>query len=131
SGNASDIAEGATSGTHSGALTAGANSTGDTLSQSFPTVVGGVYAVDFDAGIFGKRTAAALQLQVQVLGSGTPLNQTVTPPDANTFTPTSVAFQHYHFVFTADSTTSILRFTSVGTGNASADQVVDTVSITV
>ena len=89
-----------------------------------------MYRVDFDAGIFGKRSGAALQLQVQAIGTGTPLNQTVTPPDANTFTASAVTFQHFQFTFTADSSNTTLRFTSVGTGNTNADQVVDTVSIT-
>lgn len=124
-----DNAEGATSGTHSAALSSGASSQGDTLSQSFSTVPGKMYTVDFDAGIFGKRGGNPLQLQVQVLGSGTLLNQTITPPDAGTFTPTSVTFQHYHFTFTANSSTATLRFTSVGTANSNADQVVDTVAI--
>jgi hypothetical protein len=68
-------------------------------------------------------------LQVQVLGSGSVFNQTITPPDAGTFTAASVTFQHYHFTFTANSTTSTLQFSSVGLGNSAADQVVDTVAI--
>jgi hypothetical protein len=128
-GNVSNNVEGATSGTHGACLTSGANSQGDTLSQNFSTVPGRVYNVDFDAGIFGKRTSTALQLKVEALGSGTPLNQTVIPPDAGTFTTTAVTFQHYHFTFTADSATTTLRFTSVGLGNAAADQVVDTVAV--
>src|SRR6185295_4695527 len=100
--------------THSAALSAGGDFTGDTLSQSFNTVAGTVYSLDFDAGIFGQRSGSALQIQVQVLGVGTPLNQTVTPPEAGTFTAGSVTFQHYHFTFTADGSTATLRFTAVG-----------------
>jgi hypothetical protein len=128
-GNVSNNMEGATSGTHAACLTSGANSQGDTLSQTFATIPGVVYNVDFDAGIFGKRTGTALQLQVQALGSTTLLNQIVTPPDAGTFTTTAVTFQHYHFTFTADSAATTLRFTSVGLGNAAADQVIDTVAV--
>lgn len=122
-------AEGATSGTHAAALSAGGDSQGDTLSQNFSTLTGHVYALDFDAAISGKRTGNPLQLQVQVTGSGTLLNQTLTPPDAGTFNPGSVVFQHFHFTFTANSTTTAVEFSSVGLGNASADQVVDTVVI--
>ena len=125
-----DSSEGATSPTHGAALSAGGNFTGDTLSQNFATVVGGVYKVEFDAGIFGQRSGSPLQIQVQVLGSGTPLNQTITPPEAVTFNPASMAFTHYQFTFTADSATSTLRFTALGSGNGAADHVVDTVVIT-
>ena len=68
---------------------------------------------------------------MQVLGTGTLLDQTVTPPDANTFVPSLVTLQHFQFTFTADSTTSTLKFTSIGPGNLAADQVVDTVVVTV
>ena len=71
-----------------------------------------------------------MQLKVEVLGTATLVNQTVTPPYAGTFTPGSVIFAHYQFTFTANSTTTILRFTDMGLGNASADTVVDTVVVT-
>ena len=125
----SDIAEGATSGTHSAALSNAGDSQGDTLAQNFSTISGGMYTVDFDAGIFGQRSGNPLQVQVQVLGNTTLLNQTITPPDAGTFTPSAVIFQHYHLTFIADGTTATLKFTSVGTGNANADEVVDSVAI--
>jgi hypothetical protein len=121
--------EGATSPTHSAALTAGSNSQGDTLSQSFATITGRNYSLDFDAGIFGQRSGSPLQVNVQVIGNATLLNQTITPPDAGTFTPTNVTFQHYHFTFTADSSNTTLSFSSVGLGNAAADQVIDTVTV--
>src|SRR5206468_3750835 len=73
---ADNAGEGTTGGTHAAALSSGADSQGDTLAQAFTTVVGGVYSLDFDAGIFGKRSGAALQVQVQVTGSGSLLNQT-------------------------------------------------------
>jgi hypothetical protein len=128
-GHVSDNAEGATSGTHSAALSNAGDSQGDTLSQTFSTTTGGIYTVDFDAGIFGKRTGNPFQVQVQVLGSTTLLNQTVTPPDAGTFTASAVIFQHYQFNFTADGTTATVKFISVGTGNPNADEVVDNVAI--
>ena len=51
-----------------------------------------------------------MQLRVQVLGSGTLADQTLTPPDAFTWTPSAVTFQHYRVTFTANSTTTTLRF---------------------
>jgi hypothetical protein len=87
-----------------------------------------VYTLDFDAGIYGQKTGT-LQLRVQVLGRSVPLDQTVTPPYAGTYSANLVIFGHYHFVFTADSSTCTLLFTDIGLGNASADTIVDTVSI--
>ena len=130
SAHISNNAQGSTSPTHSAALSAGGDFTGDTLSQSFPTVPGAVYRLEFDSGICGQRSDNPLQVQVEVIGSATVLNQTITPPDAGSFTPSAVTFEHYIFDFTADSTTSTLRFTALGTGNAAADQQIDTVSIT-
>jgi len=128
-GHVADNTEGATSGAHSAALSSGGNSQGDTLSQSFSTVSGQMYAVDFDAGIFGKRSGAPLQIQVNVIGNGNISTQTITPSDAMTFNAGSVIFTHYHIVFQANSATTTLRFTSVGLGNGSADQIIDSVSV--
>lgn len=130
SAHVADISEGATSGTHSAGLSAGGDSQGDTLQQSFSTISGQTYALDFDAGIFGVHSGAPLQVQVEVLGSGSLVNQVITPPEAGTFVPSQVAFQHYHFTFTANTASTNLRFTSLGSGNGSADQVIDTVSVT-
>jgi hypothetical protein len=93
------------------------------------TVPGRVYSLDFDAGIFGMKTGT-LQLRAQVNGNSSLLNQTVTPPYAGTYNPASVRFQHYHYAFTADSDMTALQFTDVGLGNANADIVLDTVSVT-
>ena len=100
------------------------------LSQRFFTTVNQVYMVDFDAGIFGNpANGANLQLQVQALGNSTLLDQTVSPPVAGTNDPNSVQFSHYHFIFTADSTVTTLKFTNVGLGNSGADQILDLVSV--
>jgi len=128
-GKVADGSEGATSGSSSAVFTVGSDSQGDTLSQSFSTTTGGAYTVDFDAGIFGVHSGSPLQVHVEVLGSSTLLDQTVTPPEAGTFTPASVQFGHYQFTFIADGTTATLRFTSVGLGNLSADQVIDSVVV--
>lgn len=131
SAHVADIAEGSTNGgSHSAALSAGGDFSNETLAQGFTTTNGQTYAVDFDAGIFGTRSGAPLQVRVEVLGAGTVLNQLVTPPEAGTFNPSSVSFQHYHFTFQANSSNSTIRFTGVGSGNGAADQVIDSVTIT-
>jgi Protein of unknown function (DUF642) len=128
-GRIEDKAEGATSATHSAAFSTGSDSQGNVLSQSFFTTAAQVYTLDFDAGVFGQRSGAALQVRLQVFGAGTLLDQTITPPDARTYNPSLVTFQHYHFVFTADSAAATLQFTNVGLGNTNADPVIDTVSV--
>ena len=127
-GHIHSIEEGATTPTHSAALNIGHDSQGTILSQSFPTVVGKIYSLDFDAGIFGQPTNT-LQVNVQVNGSNNLINQTITPPVANTFDAASVAFQHHHYVFVADSTTTTLQFTDIGFGNLNADTLIDSVSV--
>jgi hypothetical protein len=122
--------EGATSFSHGVAFSAGANSQGDIIYQAFGTVSGQRYQVDFDAGIFGQRSSAPLQLRVEVLGSGTLINDVITPPEAGTYDPSKVAFQHYTYTFVADGPNTTLRFTSVGLGNGGADQILDTVAVT-
>ena len=123
------IDEGATTPVRSAALSVGEDSEGTTLSQTFPTLAGQIYTVDFDAGIFGQPTGNPLQLNVQVTGSSTLLNEIVTPALIPTFTPSAVFFTHYHFTFTANSTSATIRFTDIGLGNASADTLVDTVIV--
>src|SRR5205085_10645907 len=77
-GNIGDTTEGSTVGTHGAALSAGADSQGDTLSQRFFSTPNQVYMVDFDAGIFGNpANGATLQVEVQALGNSTRLDQTV------------------------------------------------------
>ncbi|HJT81847.1 MAG TPA: SdrD B-like domain-containing protein [Chthoniobacterales bacterium] len=131
-GNTADLAQGATSGTHSAGLSAGFDSQGDSISQSFTTTSNQKYNLDFDAGIFGRRSGNPLQVRVEVIGTGnvTLVNSVITPPDAGTWTPSQVAFNHYQFPFTANGSGATVRFTSIGLGNANADQMVDTVSVT-
>jgi hypothetical protein len=129
-GNVADIAAGATSGTHSAALSAGADSQGDVLSQRFFTTANSIYMLDFDAVIAGNpANGANLQIEVQVIGNSLDLDHIITPPVPGSATPSSNQFQHYHFVFTADSDTTTLKFSNIGLGNANADEVIDTVSV--
>src|SRR4051812_5629575 len=130
-GNVGDrSAEGSSSLSHAAVFTLGGDSEGDILSQQFVSNVNKVYMLDFDAGVFGiPNSGANLQIRVQVTGNSTLLDQTITPPVAGTTDPTMMSFQHYHFIFTADSGTTTLQFTSVGLGNQSADQVLDAVDV--
>ena len=121
--------EGATTPTHCAALGTGGNPPGNILGQSFATMPGRMYALDFDASVFGVHSGTALQIGAQVLGNGTILNQTITPPEAGTYNPAQVIFQHYHYVFTANSATTTLQFQDIGAGGGGADAVVDTVSV--
>ena len=105
----------------------GGNSEGNTLSQTFSTSNGQLYSVEFDAAISGQRNGNPLQLNVQVLGSGTLLDQTVTPSDAFTFDPNAVVFDHYSFTFTANSATTTLQFSDVGTWQHRRRYVLDSV----
>jgi hypothetical protein len=128
-GFADSAMEGATSGNFSAALNIAGDSEGNTLSQTFTTVSGQAYEVEFDAGIFGTRNNAPLRLNVRLTGTGTLLDQIVTPPDAFTTSVGQVVFHHYHYFFTADDSTTNLQFTDIGLGNGGADTVVDTASV--
>jgi Protein of unknown function (DUF642) len=119
--------QGFTSASHAAAFSLGGDSQGNMLSQSFATNPGQSFTLDFDAGVAGVRSGGPLQLQIQVFGTGTLLDQTVTPPYNGNFNPAS--FDHFTFMFIADSSSAILKFTDVGLGNSNADTMLDTVSV--
>ena len=61
--------QGSAGGLHAAAFSAGGDSEGDTLSQTFNTSVGQVYTLDFYAGVTGiPDSGSTLELNVQVLG---------------------------------------------------------------
>jgi len=127
-GNVGSVSDqGFTTASHAAALSVGNNSEGDMLSQTFSTTIGQLYSLDFDSGVFGIRSDGALSLQIQVFGSGTLLDDTITPPYNGNFSPAS--FDHYTYTFTADSASTTLKFTDIGSGNANADIMLDTVSV--
>ena len=128
-GHVANQGEGATSGTHGAVFSEGGDSDGNVLYQTFNTVAGQTYTLDFDAGVFGIRDGGPLQLRAQLNGSSSLIDQTVTPADTGTYDSSMVAFTHYYYTFTADSPTTTLTFTDVGLGNANADVVLDTVSV--
>jgi hypothetical protein len=130
-GNVASVSgEGSTSGSYAAAFSVGGNTQGDMLSQTVATAIGQTYSLDFDAGTFGIRSAEPLTLQIQVFGAGmgTLVDDTITPPENMTFNPASMT--HYTYTFTADSASTVLKFTDGGSGNGSADVIVDTVSMT-
>jgi hypothetical protein len=131
-GSVTAAEEGATSPTHSAALNVGSDSEGNVLSQALTTVTGQDYTIDFDAGIFGVRSGQPLQLRIRVFDTTTSnvlVDQTIAPPDALTFSPDQVSFQHYQFAFTAADISTTIEFSDIGTGNQQADTLVDTVSV--
>ena len=119
--------QGFTSSSLAAALSVGDNTENDMLSQTFTTTIGQTYTLDFDAGVYGKPTAGALSLQIQITGTTSLFDTTVQPPNNNDFNP--APFDHYSYMFTADSASTTLTFTDHGLGNASADVMVDTVSV--
>jgi hypothetical protein len=123
------INEGASSPTHSAGFSVGGDSTNNILSQTFNTVASQTYTLDFDAGVFGQRSGAPLQLQAQVLGASPSFTVTVTPPDASTFNPSLVMFAHSHYTFVAGGSTATVQFTDLVGNNAEADILLDNVSI--
>ena len=127
-GSVKAAAEGATSSTHSAAFTP----KGAALSQVLSTSSGQSYNLDFDAGIFGTKSGM-VQIRVQAMGNNNSnlLDQTISPPAAGTTNPANVTFQHFHFTFTTDTTSTTLKFTDTRTGNSTCDNLVDTVSVTV
>jgi hypothetical protein len=123
--------EGYTSPSNSCTFSEGGDYSGDAISQQFTAIPGTVYAVTFQAGVFGVRSGNPQTLRVQVTGKTTNLDVNVTPPEVDTYTPSAVKFQGYSFSFTADNTTETLKVTDTGTANANADVVVDDVAVTV
>ncbi|MFL6516373.1 MAG: hypothetical protein ACJ8M1_15240 [Chthoniobacterales bacterium] len=128
-GKALSTTQGATSGTHSAALGAVGDSQDNVLSQSFVTIPGGIYSLDFDTGVAGVNFNSPMQLHVQVIGSNSLIDQILTPYYAGTNNPDRVIFVHYHYTFIADSTATTLQFSDISASNAGADIEVDSVSV--
>ena len=123
------ISQGATSPIHSAGFSVGGSSTGNILSQTFFTIPGQTYMLDFDSGVYGLRDGSPLQLQAQIVGTSPLFSVTVTPPDASTTHPAFVSFQHYHYTFSASGTQATIQFTDLVGNNASADLMLDSVSV--
>src|SRR5205085_5051931 len=112
------------------ALTAGGNFQNDILSQTITTVPGQTYVFEFDGGVFGMPDSA-MQLRFQVFGNIFQIDETLAPPVAGTSNGVDVEFHHYFRTFTADSSSTTIRFSDLGTGNSTADIMIDAVSVIV
>src|ERR1700736_36945 len=121
-------AYGATSPTHSAVFNDGANSQGNTISQVLSTSIGVPYTIDFDGAVEGAPDAT-MQLRVQVVGTGSLLDQTVTPPVTASPPVPPASFQHYQFTFTPDTTSTTLQFSDQGLGNTGSVTLLDTVVV--
>lgn len=96
------------------------------ISQSFGTVVGQTYSVEFDAGAIGYNTNSQ-NLDVTIQGENTLLAQTVTingtGTGANRWLPQT-------FSFVADSTSATLAFKDTSISSSSIDLMLDNVRVT-
>jgi lysophospholipase L1-like esterase len=95
------------------------------VSQSFATVVGQTYAIDFDMGVVGTSSVQQ-RLQISATGTSSLLSQieTMNGGGANTtrWLPKS-------FSFVANSTTTTVAFTDVSNATANVDMTLDNVRI--
>jgi lysophospholipase L1-like esterase len=114
----------ATSGNKLVAFNTGQAPANGVLSQTFPTVIGTSYALAIDVGAFGG--ASEQRLRVQVAGSGSLVNQTVsvTGPGNNTRWLPQV------FGFVANSASTTMTFTDVSPTSQNVDLVLDNVRLT-
>lgn len=97
------------------------------LSQSFPTVAGRQYQLQFDYGVF-SFTGQTQSLHAALFGLNQLLGQTVTDPTPS-HDPTT--FDTYSSLFTADSTTTTVRFTDdAGNPTVNVDGELDNVRVT-
>lgn len=96
-----------------------------TLAQSFATVAGQTYRLDFSAGIISYN-GSEQRLQVTVTGNGTLLSQTISlfgnGSGDSQWLPQS-------FVFTANSPTTTLTFRDVSPATHNVDLLLDAVSL--
>ncbi len=121
-------AQGSTDGIFAG-LFNGADTTGDgILSQSFSTVIGDTYRLEFDYGVFKAALAPpqTQNMEVELIGGVVLLDTILTETGSS-----PISFTTFLFDFTADSTTTTLRFTDMTTSaqSVSHDFMLDRVSV--
>jgi lysophospholipase L1-like esterase len=95
------------------------------ISQTVPTVPGGVYQLSFDAGALGYNTQLQ-KLEVTVTGNASLLSRTVSIQGTGNG---SIRWQPQAFSFTADGTDAILRFRDVSSTSSSIDLLLDKVRL--
>ena len=98
---------------------------GGKIEQSFPTVPGTTYRIQYDVGTLGYNTNTQT-LRTQVSGTGDLLNRTTTVTCRADFTMVWVP-QSYTFV--ANTTSSKLTFTDISTSVNALDLFVDSVYV--
>ncbi|MEO8615552.1 MAG: Ig-like domain-containing protein, partial [Luteolibacter sp.] len=119
----------ATDGSRLAILSVGGDNFDGAISQSFPTVPGQAYQLEFDAGTIGIAGRKQL-LQVTAVGSGTLLSQSLMLNVEG-----AAVWPAQSLSFIANSTTTILTFTDdsenlpVGSSAASSDLLLDHVRI--
>lgn len=98
---------------------------GSWIEQSFSTVAGQTYAVEFAVGRNNGFAAQVLQIEGEVFGASDGLLASFSgaPPE-------SIGYQLATFQFTADSSTSRLRFTDTSGSNPNTDLFLDSVAVT-
>ena len=115
----------ATNGTKFIAFNVGQSTPNGTLFQTIPTAVGAAYTLAFDVGAFAA--ASAQRLQVSATGTSSLVSQisTVTGPGSNStiWLPQSVSF-------TANSTSTVIRFTDVSATSLNVDLLLDNIRLT-
>jgi hypothetical protein len=95
------------------------------VSQSFATVVGQTYAIDFDMGVVGTSSVQQ-RLQISATGSTSLLSQVETMNGGGAST---TRWLPKSFSFVADSTTTTVAFTDVSTTSTNVDMTLDNVRI--
>ena len=146
--------EGATDGSFAAIFNGAVHKTGGVLAQTFATVKGQTYTVQFDFGNYGHLSACFQKLQVEVRdgasptagaqliqsGSGQIVSETDGELEQNTDTlivadrscahEADQEFSRVTFTFTAQSTRSTLAFTDESAGDiVSQDGVLDRVTV--
>lgn len=97
------------------------------LAQTFPTVPGERYALQFDFGVWGGGAGAEQRLSVQVSGSAFTLSNVVT--EVSTGLPGPMTLITHRLYFWADATNSTLTFRDVSLQTVSTDGHLDNVIV--
>lgn len=96
-----------------------------TLSQSFPTIPGRAYTLEFDAGVISYTTDSQT-LGVTVTGLGTRLSETIVFGHEE---GSVIRWRPQAFTFVADSAMSTLLFRDLSTATVGIDLLIDNVRI--
>jgi len=126
SGAADVVAYNSSDGTHSARFNGFDATPSGVLSQTFPTVPGERYALQFDFGVWGGGATAEQRVSVQVTGDGVRLSNVVTQLNGPAGPMTLVTHRLY---FWADATNSTLTLRDVSLQTVSTDGHLDNVKV--